>query len=75
MRAEQLLNITLRLMGLELDQLQSLIDGSQNPHDYNPNALAQIESALTGLYHSGFLEKESLLEVVSLSQMMRGASE
>ena len=75
MKVEQLLNITLRLKGLQLDQLRSLTEGSDDPDDYNPNALAQIESALTGLYHSGFIDEDDFHDIIAHSQMMREAVE
>jgi DNA-binding transcriptional MerR regulator len=68
-----LLRITRMLKGVQLGQLESLIDGSQDPDDYNPNALRQIEERLEVL--EPYIDEESLLEVMALSEMMREASE
>ena len=69
----ELLRITQTLKGLQLGQLESLIDGSDDPDDYNPNALRQIEERLEVL--KPYIDEESFLEVMALSRMMREASE
>jgi len=70
---QDLVRITRKLKGVQLDQLQSLIDGSDDPDDYNPNALRQIENALAEL--EPYIDEESLFGVMAHSQMMREASE
>jgi len=70
---EDLVRITRKLKGVQLDQLRSLIDGSDDPDDYNPNALRQIENALSEL--EPYIDEESLLEVMAHSRMMRGVCE
>ena len=73
----ELLRITQTLKGVQLSQLESLTDGSQDLDDYNPNALRQIENALSELdaHVVPYIDEESLLEVMALSKMMREASE
>jgi hypothetical protein len=69
----EVLRITQTLKGVQLGQLESLIDGSQDLDDYNPNALRQIENALEKL--KPYIDGESFLEVMALAEMMREASE
>ena len=71
-KAQQLLTITRRLKGVQLDQFQSLIEGSEDvENDYNPNALIQIEEALTYLFDHGLIDEKSYYEIMGLSERMR----
>ena len=75
MKAHQLLAITRRLKGVQLDQFESLIDGSDDPDDYNPNALRQIGDALLVLHTQGLLDTEDFHDLMPLIRMMTEASE
>ena len=70
-KAHHLLSITRRLKGVQLDQFESLIEGSEDTDDYNPNALRQIEDALTFLLDHDLMDEESYTEIVYLSEKMR----
>lgn len=71
-KAHQLLTITRRLKGVQLDQFQSLIEGSQDlENDYNPTALRQIEEALGDLETQELLDPDDFHDIMALSQMMR----
>lgn len=69
--ARDLLVITRQLKGTQLDQFQSLIEGSEDvENDYNPNALRQIEESLAFLFEHGLMDEESYDEIMALSQRM-----
>ena len=70
---QDLVRITRKLKGVQLDQLQSLIDGSDDPDDYNPNALRQIENALAEL--EPYIDEGVFLDTICHSERMRGVCE